>query len=95
MLSATAQCEAARLEPRAGVTHLRGLKLNLWIEPKKRLVRDISRVIDGFHWGALRNGRSFRLFNVVDDFNRHGLGIQAELSLPSARVARSLHQIIE
>lgn len=86
MLSAPAQREAARLQPRAGVAHhLRGLELNLRIEPKKRLVRDMPCVIDGFHPCALRDGRSFRLFDVVDDFNRHGLGIAVELSLPSAR----------
>lgn len=85
MLSAPAQREAARLQPRAGVAHLRGLELNLRIEPKKRLVRNMPRVIDGLHSCALRDGRSFRLFNVVDDFNRHGLGIAVELSLPSAR----------
>jgi len=43
----------------------------------------------------LADGRSFRLFNVLDDFNREGLGIEVDLSLPSARVIRSLEQIIE
>jgi len=35
------------------------------------------------------------LFNVLDDFNREGLGIEVDLSLPAARVIRSLDQIIE
>lgn len=43
----------------------------------------------------LTDGRSFRLFNVLDDYNREGLGIEVDLSLPSARVIRSLEQIIE
>ena len=43
----------------------------------------------------LCDGRSFRLFNVLDDYNREGLGIEVDLSLPSARVIRSLEQIIE
>ena len=30
-------------------------------------------------------GRSFRLFNVLDDFNREGLGIEVDLSLLAAR----------
>ncbi len=38
---------------------------------------------------------SIRLFNVLDDFNREGLGIEVDLSLPSARVIRALDQIIE
>jgi len=35
------------------------------------------------------------LFNIIDDYNREGLGIEVDLSLPSARVIRSLEQIIE
>jgi len=36
-----------------------------------------------------------RTFNVIDDFYRDGLGIDVDLSLPSARVIRILEQIIE
>lgn len=43
----------------------------------------------------LRDGRSRRLFNVLGDFNREGLGIEVDLSLPSVRVIRALEQIIE
>jgi len=32
---------------------------------------------------------------VIDDFNREGLAIDVDLSLPAARVIRSLNQIIE
>ncbi|MBW8306411.1 MAG: DDE-type integrase/transposase/recombinase [Thiobacillus sp.] len=32
---------------------------------------------------------------MLDEFNREGLGIEADLSLPAARVIRSLDQIIE
>ncbi|HTN35114.1 MAG TPA: integrase core domain-containing protein, partial [Marinobacter sp.] len=32
---------------------------------------------------------------VIDDYNREGLGIEVDLSLPSERVMRSLDQIIE
>jgi len=31
----------------------------------------------------------------LDDFNREGLGIEVDVSLPSERVARTLDQIIE
>ncbi len=43
----------------------------------------------------LDDGRTFRLFNVLDDFNREGLGIAVDFSLPAIRVIRSLEQIIE
>ena len=84
----------------------RALELNLRIKPRKRLARakpepltvptTINEVwsIDFMH-DALSNGRSFRLFNVLDDFNRQGLGIEADFSLPAERVIRSLEQIIE
>ncbi|MCC8501923.1 integrase core domain-containing protein, partial [Xanthomonas euvesicatoria pv. euvesicatoria] len=41
------------------------------------------------------NQKRGTVFNVIDDFNRQGLGIEFDLSLPSARVIRSLEQIIE
>ena len=41
------------------------------------------------------DGRAFRLLNVLDDFNREGLGIEADFSLPAERVIRSLDRIIE
>ena len=48
-----------------------------------------------FMHDQLGNGRSFRLFNVLDDYNREGLGIEVDFSLPSARVIRSLERIME
>lgn len=84
----------------------RGQELNLRIKPKKRIVREkpqplavpdsINQIwsMDFMH-DQLSDGRSFRLFNVLDDFNREGLGIEVDLSLPAARVIRSLEQIIE
>ena len=38
----------------------------------------------------LGDGRAFRLLNVLDDFNREGLGIEVDFSLPAERVIRSL-----
>lgn len=43
----------------------------------------------------LEDGRSIRLFNVTDNFNREGLAIDVGLSLTAARVIRSLNQIVE
>ena len=44
---------------------------------------------------SLSDGRALRTFNVLDDYDREGLGIEVDLSLPSARVVRTLEQIIE
>ena len=43
----------------------------------------------------LSNGNKFRTFNVLDDFNREGLGIEVDVSIPAARVTRTLDNIIE
>lgn len=84
----------------------RELELNLRIKPKKRLIRekpepltvpdDINQCwsMDFMH-DQLEDRRSYRLFNVIDDFNREGLGIEVDFSLPSIRVIRALEQIIE
>lgn len=42
---------------------------------------------------ALWNGRRFRTFNVVDDFNREALCIEIDLNLPTARVVRMLERV--
>ena len=82
------------------------LELNLRIKPRQRLVREkplalavptqIHEVwsMDFMH-DQLADGRSIRLFNVIDDFNREGLCIDVDFSLPSERVVRSLDQVIE
>lgn len=82
------------------------LELNLRIKPKKRLVRPVpDKLLVPDHpnemWSMdfmadqLGDGRSFRTLNVLDDFNREGLAIEVDFSLPAARVVRALDQIIE
>jgi putative transposase len=83
----------------------RELELNLRIKPRKRLIREkpealavpqaINQVwsMDFMH-DRLEDGRALRLFNVIDDFNREALGIEADFSLPSERVIRALENII-
>jgi len=84
----------------------RELELNLRIRPRKRLKRDkpdalaVPDTINecwsmDFMHDQLGDGRSFRLFNVIDDFNREGLTIEADFSLPALRVIRALDQVIE
>jgi putative transposase len=84
----------------------RMLELNLRIKPRKRLVREKPEVLQvpevindtwsmDFMHDQLSDGRCIRLFNVIDDFNREGLGIEVDFSLPTMRVIRSLNQIIE
>lgn len=58
-------------------------------------VDDLNEQTSGALSDQLANGRTFRTLNVLDDFNREGLAIEVDHSLPSARVVRCLNQIIE
>ena len=84
----------------------RELELNLRIKPKRRLQRDYPGELDvpiapnqvwsmDFMSDQLVSGKTFRTFNVIDDYNREGLGIEVDLSLPSVRVIRALEQMIQ
>ena len=84
----------------------RELELNLRIKPKKRIVREKPQPLSvpqqindcwsmDFMHDQLVYGRSYRLFNVIDDYNREGLAIEVDFSLPASRVVRALDQIIE
>lgn len=82
------------------------LALNLRIKPRRRLKRnkpeplkepirkDQVWSIDFMH-DQLVDHRKFRLFNVIDDYRREGLAIEADFSFPSARVIRVLDHLLE
>lgn len=42
---------------------------------------------------SLWNGRKFRILNIIDDFNREVLSVEADTSLPALRVIRVLEQL--
>jgi putative transposase len=82
------------------------LELNLRIKPRRRLYRkkpdklSVPEQINetwsmDFMHDQLGDGRSFRTFNVIDDFNREGLTMEIDFSLPASRVVRALDRIIE
>ncbi|OBS09704.1 integrase [Acidihalobacter prosperus] len=84
----------------------RELELNLRIKPKRRIVRErpeplaVPEAINqnwsmDFMHDSLQDGRTYRLFNVIDDYNREGLCIEVDFSLPAERVVRALDQLIE
>jgi putative transposase len=83
----------------------KNLELNLRIKPRKRLVREKPEVLTvpqginqvwsmDFMHDQLEDGRTFRLLNVIDDFNREAIGMEVDFSLPTERVIRELKQII-
>jgi len=81
------------------------LELNLRIKPRKRLKRERPEPLSvtekpnqvwsmDFMSDQLWNGKTFRTLNIIDDFNREGLAIDVDFSLPAARVVRSLNRVI-
>jgi mRNA-degrading endonuclease YafQ of YafQ-DinJ toxin-antitoxin module len=48
-----------------------------------------------FMHGQLADGRTIKLFNMIEDHNREGLGIEVDFPLPPERGIRWLDQIIE
>lgn len=82
------------------------MKLNIRRRAKKRLPARAKHnlfqpgapnqvwSLDFMH-DSLWNGRTFRLLNVIDDFNRQVLAIEADSSIPSLRVIRVLERLKE
>jgi putative transposase len=82
----------------------RELGLNLRVKSKKRLpARDPQPLgvptaanrswsLDFMH-DSLSNGRPIRTLNILDDFNREGLWIEIDTSIPAARVVRVLEML--
>lgn len=82
------------------------LGLNIRRRAKKRLPARVKQQLfqpDGpnqvwsldFMHDSLWDGRTFRMLNVIDDFNRQVLRIETDTSLPALRVIRVLEQLEE
>ena len=83
----------------------RQLNLNIRRRAKKRLPERVKQPLVipdkpnqiwsiDFMSDSLTDGRKYRLLNVLDDFNRESLCIEADTSLPSLRVIRVLEKLI-
>lgn len=82
------------------------LRLNLRVKPKKRLPTrnpqpltqplrpNFTRSVDFMSY-SLNSGRTFRTFNIIDDFNREALWIEVDTSLPAQRVQRVLDALAQ
>ncbi|WP_144340329.1 transposase family protein [Snodgrassella communis] len=82
------------------------LKLNLGVKRKQRIPPRSPEKLSlpnklGECWSmdfmrdSSRNQCRFRTFNVIDDFNLEGLGIDFAVSLPAGRVTRYLDNLAE
>ena len=82
------------------------MRLNLRRKYKKRLPARVQQPLNqplyhnltwsmDFVHDGLYHGKTFRSFNVIDDFNREVLAISIDTSLTSLRVIRELTKIVE
>jgi putative transposase len=82
------------------------LKLNIRRRYRKRLPARVKQALFqpnainqvwsiDFMSDSLWDGRRYRLLNVIDDYNREILSIEADLSLPTLSLIRQLEQLKE
>jgi putative transposase len=82
------------------------MKLNIRRRAKKRLPARVKEPLSipaepnkvwsmDFMSDSLTDSRKFRVFNVMDDFNRESLAAEVDTSLPALRVIRELDRILE
>ena len=94
------------LEPQESAQGVCDMKLNLQRRTKKRIITrerqplgeatevNLVWALD-FMRDTLYDGRPFRTLNVIDEGNREALRIECGTSIPSARLLRTLNQLIE
>jgi putative transposase len=84
----------------------REMKLNIRRRAKRRLPERVKQPLVvpagiNYTWSldfisdSLVDGRKFRILNVMDDFNRESLALEADTSLPALRVIRVLEKIVK
>ena len=82
----------------------KALGLNIRRQTKKRLPARVKQQLFqpeapnqvwslDYLYDSLWNGRTFRLLNVIDDYNREVLRIEADTCLPALRVIRVLEEL--
>lgn len=80
--------------------------LNLRVKPKKRLPSRNPQPLAvpeqpntcwsiDFMSDSLTDGRTFRTLNIIDGWNREGLTIEIDTSLPASRVTRVLDRVAD
>ncbi len=84
----------------------RNMQLNLRRKRKRRLPSRIKEPLQqtqminqtwsmDFMSDALTYGRKFRVLNIIDDFNREALAVEADFSIPGERLVLVLNELID
>jgi putative transposase len=87
-----------RVYVRLGMPHRRKIKRRIPNPEKQTLLQptrpNLTWSID-FMEDRLENGRKFRTFNILDDYNREALAIEVDYSFPSLKVIERVKRVIE
>lgn len=87
-----------RVYKKLGMSRRRKMKRRI-VNPERKLLLqpirpNLTWSID-FMEDRLENGRKFRTLNIIDDYNREALAVEADYSFPSAKVVEILRRVIE
>jgi putative transposase len=86
-----------RVYRKLGMVHRRKIKRRIPNPAKQVLLQPIQPNLTwsmDFMEDRLENGRKFRTFNIIDDYNREALAIDIDFSFPSSSVVELVKRVI-
>ena len=87
-----------RVYKKLGMARRRKMKRRIPNPEKKSLLQPVRHNLTwslDFMEDRLENGRKFRTFNIIDDYNREALAIEVEFSFPAYKVVKFVKRVIE
>ena len=87
-----------RVYRKLGMARRKKMKRRIPNPEKKSLLQPVRHNLTwslDFMEDRLENGRKFRTFNIIDDYNREALAIEVEFSFPAYKVVKFVKRVIE
>lgn len=87
-----------RVYRKLGMAHRRKIKRRIPNPERTTLLQPIYPNLTwslDFMEDRLENGRKFRTLNIIDDYNREALAIEADYSFPAYKVVKMVKRVIE
>ena len=87
-----------RVYIKLGMARRRKMKRRIPNPEKRSLLQPVRHNLTwslDFMEDRLENGRKFRVFNIIDDYNREALAIEVDFSFPAYKVVKLVERVIE
>jgi putative transposase len=87
-----------RVYRKLGMARRRKMKRRILNPEKKSLLQPVRHNLTwslDFMEDRLENGRKFRVFNIIDDYNREALAIEVDFSFPAYKIVKLVKRVIE